>query len=200
MSRLHADESEDAVSAMRERSHMTKTRREESLDTPELVRELRRNQDSLSSVGLGVLCFGVWSVIKAAVLFVIQVPVQIEAVVEKPYMPATIAFAGAFLLLILAFILALRMYIWRSARAESQGGRHKRGYLFAVGLLIVLNLISLIGIILQTVLPGRFETDGLLTRCTIAFIEMTSLVTLAQMIAASIRVKRISRELEIRRS
>ena len=179
---------------------MSTAGREKALDTSELERELRRNQDTLSSVGLGVLAFGVWSVIKAAVVFVIQVPEQIEAAVEKQYVPAAIAFAGALLLLILSLILALRVYIWRSARAERQGGRHKRGYLFAVGLLAALSLVSLVGMILQMILPGRFETDGSRDRFTAAFIEMTSLVTLVEMIVASIRVKRILRELENRRS
>ena len=169
------------------------------MDTRELERELRRNQDTLSSVGLGVLAFGVWSVIKGAVVFVIEVPGQIEAVAEKQDVPATIAFAGVLLALILAIILALRVYIWRSARAESRGSRQKRGFLFAVGLLAAMSLSSLIAIILQMVLPGRFETDGSRNQFTAAFIEMTSLVTLVEMITASIRVKRITRELETRR-
>lgn len=166
------------------------------MDTRELERELRRNQDTLSSIGLGVLAFGVWSVIKAAVVFVIQVPGQIEAAIEKQYVPATIAFAGMVLLLILALILALRVYIWRSARAERQGGSHKRRYLVAVGFLAALSLISLLAMILQMILPGRFETDVSGDRIIAAFIEMTSLITLIEMIVASLRTKRITQELE----
>lgn len=44
------------------------------METSELKRRLRRDRDTLAIVGLGVMAFGVRSVIRAAALFLLHVP------------------------------------------------------------------------------------------------------------------------------
>ena len=168
------------------------------MDTRELERELRRNQDTLSSVGLGVMAFGAWSVIETVILFIIQIPKQAAETVESEYVPAFIAVAGVMLLVLLAADLLLRVYVGRSARAEWRQGGQRKGYLFAAGFLALISLASLVFILLSVILPGKFGTGENTDTVTIAVIELTSLITLIEMIAAGLRVRRIRRELESR--
>ena len=125
------------------------------MDTCELERKLRRNQDTLASVGMGVIAFGVWSAIEAMILFVLQIPKTIDGTVPGEYAAVGIAIAGVGILLDLAVDLLLRIYVGRSARAEWLGGKPKRGFLVAAGLLTLGSLISFLITVVALFLPAE---------------------------------------------
>ncbi|MBE7008857.1 MAG: hypothetical protein E7422_06950 [Ruminococcaceae bacterium] len=172
------------------------------METHELKRRLRRDRDTLAIVGLGVMAFGVWSVIRAVVTFVLQIPELREQYAETGNANAVIILSGVAILLLLAVDLRLRFYIWRSARAEGLRGERKTGYLFAAGVLAFVSAATLGFILLaalgtnEAVVEAAKTSDGVGVSSFI--VELTSLVTLVDMIAASVRVKRMTRELEER--
>ena len=173
------------------------------MDTGELERKLRRNLDTLSSVGLGVIAFGVWSAIEAMILFILQVPKMINETVPGEYAAVGIAISGAGILLGLAINLLLRIYVGRSARAEWLGGKPKRGFLVVAGFLTLGSLISFLITVLAMFLPVEMYAASTVERPDDIFIsaviQLTSLVTLIEMIAAWCRVRHIRRVLKKRR-
>ncbi len=171
------------------------------MEANELKRKLRRDRDTLAIVGLGVMAFGVWSVIRSVVTFVFQIPELRERFAETGNATAGIIATGVATLLVLAVDLRLRFCIWRSARAEGLRGERKTGYLFAAGILALLSLATL-----GFILFAAFGTNELAAEARASdeigvssfIVELTSLATLIDMIAASVRVKRMTRALEER--
>ncbi len=172
-------------------------------ETNELERKLRRDRDTLVIVGLGVTAFGVWSAVKTAMLFLFQIPELRAEFGEEGSATLGVVVTGIMMLLILVFDIRLRLFILRSARAEGLRGERKMGYLYAAGILAAFSLISIVisACMLAGVRPAiagnelNSDSEDYLTSL---IIELTSLVTLVEMIAASVRVKRAARRLEQR--
>ena len=172
------------------------------METDELKRRLRRDRDTLAIVGLGVMAFGVWSVIRAVLLFLARIPGLREETMNMEPLERNIAVIGAVAALLLSvwIDLRLRLYIGRSARAEGLRGEHKTGYLFAAGFLALACLVMLVVMAffqfssMEAVRNARESGEG--TALSSIIVELTSLITLIDMIAASLRVKRMTRELE----
>lgn len=171
------------------------------MESYELKRRLRRDRDTLAIIGLGVMAFGVWSVIRSVAMFILQIPELREQYAATGNATAEIISSGIATLLVLAVDLRLRFYIWRSARAEGLQGKRKTGYLFAAGILALFSLAAL-GLLLF----AAFSTNEMIAEARASneigissfIVELTSLVTLIDMIAASVRVKRMTRALEER--
>ena len=169
------------------------------MNTNELERELRRNQDTLASLGLGVLAFGVWTIIKASTLFAFRIPKQIESSLDPQYKTAGIVIAVIILVVLIAISFSVRVYIWRSTRPKWQQGSRKGKYLIAVGFLAAVSAVSLAGWVIGIFWPDLLRSSGFDDDIMGAVVELTSLITLIQMIAAAKRADRITRELESRR-
>ncbi len=95
--------------------------------------------------------------------------------------------------ILIALMLALRAYIGLSARAEAMRGQRKTAYLFAAGVLIIGQLF-LVAAEVWVFFYDEMDTDRIVS----CFIELTSAVTIIEMIVASCRVKRITKALENR--
>ena len=169
------------------------------MNSQELERELRRNQDTLASLGLGVLAFCVWTIIKASALFIVRIPKQIESSLDPQYKTMGIVIALIMLVVLIAISFSLRVYIWRSTRPKWRQGSRKGKYLIAVGFLAAVSLFSLVGWVVGVFWPDALKSFGSEDDLMGAVVELTALITLIQMIAAAKRADRITRELESRR-
>ena len=154
--------------------------------------QLRKNQDTLKIVGLGVMVFGVWSIVKT----ILYTTAQWNSITEEITVPeanATLAkMVYLFMIAVtMAVEIAVRLYIGRSAIAEGKGERKGPGYI------VVAFLITLIGLALTAsaiVIPG-IHIELNLDLLASLFVEITSAVITFEMCWSAVRVRKLRRQL-----
>ncbi len=149
--------------------------------------DLRRNQSTLVTTGLGVIAFGVWSVLKS-LLLVASDPDRYLGSFEGDWhliLTFWVLLGGA-----LVIDLALRLHIGLSAIAEGKGKKRRRGYIVLALLMAVLSFVLLAaGLFVQGFSAGVGRTVVTL------IVEFTSDVLMLGMCISAIRVKRLNWEL-----
>ena len=154
--------------------------------------QLRKNQDTLKIVGLGVMAFGAWSIVKS-ILYTTAQWSSIKEEIVVPEANETIAKMVYIFMIAVTMVveIVVRLYIGRSAIAEGKGERRRPGYV------VVAFLITAIGLTLTVtafVVPGiRMELN--LEALVSLFVEITSAVITLEMCWSAIRVRKLRRQL-----
>ena len=149
---------------------------------------LRKNCDILAVVGLGVIIFGIWSVIKTVLFTALDQDGIRSAPLEGGW--ERIAF-WIIIGLVLAIDLGLRFYVGRSAISESRG-RKKSGLYIALALMMA--IISFGVLVGGFIVSKRMEDVG--ASVVSIIVEMTSSILLVEMAVSAIKVRRINKELK----
>lgn len=182
------------------------------MDLSSIKRELRRNQSTLAAVGLGVIAFGVWSVIKVVLMMTLNADgffetLGLDELAAEGRGSRILGFAVVGVLL--AFDLLLRLFIGLRARREGLA-RKKAGviYLVLACLLAVASVYSDVTELIETFSAGEAmgaaiktyasrltaTSGGDIDNAVVALlVELTSLITLFELIVAGIRVKRLEK-------
>ena len=154
--------------------------------------QLRKNQDTLKIVGLGVIAFGAWSIVKS-ILYTTAQWSSIKEEIVVPEANETIAKMVYIFMIAVTMVveIAVRLYIGRSAIAEGKGERRRPGYV------VVAFLITGVGLTLTVTafaVPGiRVELNPELL--VSLFVEITSAVVTFEMCWSAVRVRRLRRQL-----
>ena len=170
----------------------------EPANQPEKMR-LRRDENTLMVVGSGVIVFGIWSVVKA----LLQGTASFSKMLEEAQLEyaglegsgltdlswVVAALASAVVLLVLLLDLTIRVFVGLSARAEGRGKKQGRAYLVLSVLLLVLSGIYIFSYVFM-LFSG---SDQVMDADAAILVELTSLVTLLQMILSAVRVRRARR-------
>lgn len=144
-------------------------------------------QSDLASMGLGVIAFGVWSVIKTVLYVALDTEKYLGSFEGNM---AMIVIFWALLGGALAIDLALRLHIGRSAIAEGKGAKRKSGYIVLALLMAAFSFTALIA--------GLFVQGfgaGIKNSAVTLIVELTSDVLLLGVGISAFRVKRLNREL-----
>ena len=154
--------------------------------------QLRKNQDTLKIVGLGVMVFGVWSIVKTILYTTAQWSSITEEIVVPEANETLAKMVYIFMIAVTMVVeIAVRLYIGRSAIAEGRGERRRPGYV------VVAFLITAIGLTLTVtafVVPGiRMELNPELLASL--FVEITSAVITFEMCWSAVRVRKLRRQL-----
>lgn len=154
---------------------------------------LRRNQDTLIIVGTGVILFGVWSLLKTVFTLLLGMGDLYELIKKEGSSPETRIAAFIFVVLVLMLDLGLRLFVGISAIAV---GRGKKSRFIFVGVALVMALSS--AGILTAHIRGTVTGDDQITMLAhvSAVVELTSLVTLTQLINSAMAIRGIRRELK----
>jgi hypothetical protein len=146
--------------------------------------KLRRYRNLLTISGLGVIAFGLWSVLKTILLFVFRE--EALAALPDDVLTRVIFFVIVGVLLLTDF--AIRLFIGLSARAEGLGKKKGYAYLVFAVLLALASAASVAAIFFDT------GTTSILEIIVSVIVEVTSLVAVIELIAAAIHVKRLGKE------
>ena len=164
---------------------------------------LRRDENTLTVVGSGVILFGVWTVVKMvlqeinrfpefmAELGVDELGFEETGLADMGLDPKLLATVVAFMVVIIVFLmdLALRVFVGLSAKAEGRGRPQGRLYLILAGLLLVLSGLSFVSYVITYFSHSEYVVDA----DAAILVELTSFITLLQMIISAVRVRRARR-------
>jgi len=164
---------------------------------------LRRDENTLTVVGSGVILFGVWTVVKMVLQEINRFPefmaelgadelgFEETGLADMGLDPKLLATVVAFTVVIIVFLmdLALRVFVGLSARAEGRGRPQGRLYLILAGLLLVLSGLSFVSYVITYFSHSEYVVDA----DAAILVELTSFITLLQMIISAVRVRRARR-------
>ena len=154
--------------------------------------QLRKNQDTLKIVGLGVMVFGVWSIVKT----ILYTTAQWSSITEEIVVPeanATLAKMVYLFMIAVTMVveIAVRLYIGRSAIAEGRGERRRPGYIAVAFLIAFLGLALTASAIVMPGIHIELNLDLLAS----LFVEITSAVITFEMCWSAVRVRKLRRQL-----
>lgn len=152
-----------------------------------MKRKIRKNCDTLASLGIGVYLLGIWSVVKSTIYYTLNFTDITAMLRDKNDSPF---FYYCFVLVIMIIILAAHLYIGASARAEgTRGERHTAYIIFAV-LLAFLYIRSLPGDLDINDMPDQTIIDAIASMIT----DATTAIILLHTAYTSIKIKLLMRQ------
>ena len=147
-------------------------------------RKMRRYQNLLTVSGLGVIIFGLWSVLKSILLLFMKEGILSEIPDDT--------FVRVMFFLILGGILLvdvlIRLYVGLSARAEGFGKKKGYGYVIIAILMALASLTSLVLIFFDSNEQSIWEL------IVSVIVEATSLVVTIELLVAAFTVKKLKKE------
>lgn len=175
----------------------------ETNNTPEAI-ELRRRRNVLTIVGAGTILFGFWAILKRVGVLLLArekyLPV-IRQMIESGGEEWKAQYYALLILMTvvsLSFELAVRIFVGLAAISEGRGRHRSILYIIAAFVLMWGSFTSMIDLAVdyRTELAGIFSgiasDPDKETSMSAIIIELTSLIMLAEMIYASIRVRRLT--------
>lgn len=158
-----------------------------------MEKELRRGSSTLQMLGIGVIMFAFWDLLKPSLMILLGTSAQTSSQSSQgPVMVSTFMAIVILLILLLIFLnFPLRLYMGLSAMAEGRGKPKGWAYvnlsMLTFGIQSALYVFSLWNIFFN----GQTETENLAA----ALLETCSLATTGQLAFTAIRVKRLRKKL-----
>ena len=157
--------------------------------------ELRRRRINLSTLGAGVVAFGVWNVLKT-MLYIFTSPVNFVVVDDAGEYGAVVSLIFYVLLgLLLALDLSLRLYIGLSARAEGRGRRKGSGYIIAAAVLFAMTAAYYVAAWV-THSNTRLENQAALDYYVSMFVDITAMIMLGDLLYTALRARKLEKQME----
>ena len=152
---------------------------------------LRRNQDTLIIVGTGVIIFGLWSLLKAVFTLLLNMGSMYDMIMQEDTLVGRIA-ASVAVVLVLLIDLGLRLFVGMSAISVGRGGK-SRFVFVAIALFLAFSSATLVTAQIRAIVTG--ERVATISHVTAA-VELTSLITLTQLINSAMAIRGIRKELK----
>ena len=170
--------------------------------------KLRKYEHALVISGVGVIAFGLWSIIKAATYFILLPLDQLKAAAMGQELGdvqlqatdrETAILLAAAIIFVLVLDFAVRLYIGRSAFVDGRRLKKKRFAYVIMAMFVAAGLVS--NLVTRCVQMGSDKEtawDNVVASANVSVVvDITSLLALIEMIAAAIMVRRLRKRLGI---
>ena len=157
-----------------------------------MLLQLRKEENDLRIIGIGVIVFGLWNAAKAF-LFEFLPNTQravVRADILEENVPVWVYFGGIFIAVLIDTL--LRLKIGRSALAESRGEKAGSLYLVITLVMTILYTIAVISDILGDV-PQNTEIADRLVKLVV---DLTSTALLLDLFLSAIHVRMLRKQLQ----
>ena len=170
-------------------------------------KQLRKYEHILAISGVGVIAFGLWSIVKAAIYFILIPQEQLKGMSSIKELAELynqgmtdreiVVLIAVVILLCLILDFSLRLYVGRSAFADGRRLKKKRFAYVVWAMFLAAGLVA--GIVARCV--QLYTGNESFWQRTVEpsdvsmLVDLTSLLALIEMIVAGIMVRRLRREL-----
>ncbi len=141
--------------------------------------KLRKYENKLIISGLGVILFGIWSVVKSLLSFILNMNT------DESYNVSMLVNV----LIFLAIELALRLYIGMSARSEGFGRKKRYAYIVLSVIISILSFVSLLYLLYAN------NIESLLQYLVSILFEATSMFAYIELVVSAFAVKKLRKEI-----
>lgn len=170
--------------------------------------KLRKYENTLVISGAAVVTFGLWSIVKAVLYFIMVSPeglvknIKSDELAQLQFGDLSENTVGYLLIAVILFLLVLdlllRLYIGRSAVADGRHLRKKRITYVVMAFLVAAGLVSSLVTRFFRTEQDTIWVDSFETASVSTIVDLTSLLALIEMIIAAIMVRRLRKELALR--
>ena len=160
--------------------------------------QLRRGQNTLFILGGGVITFGVWSVVKSIMYFLVD-PSSYFYMKDLPqeFRLLALVIMYGIVALIVGLDVGLRLYVGLSARAEARGKKKSRAYIRVAAVMAAANLLLFLGALVSAILNADNAFRNLLDTLVSAVVDVTALITLIELVFTARRVQQLRKQLSM---
>ncbi len=151
--------------------------------------KLLKSRNDLVVSGMGVIIFGIWSVIKTIMYAILQMRPAWDSIESELRLPVVII-AILFVVIICSVSLLIRITIGRSAIREGKGGKSGKLY---IALAWVVLTFDVIGALLDLLSFGR---SGILDSLAVLAVDVTMIATLVNLLVSAGRSRKLTRSLK----
>ena len=171
------------------------------MDTMQIA--LRKYQHTLAVVGMGAIGFGIWSVVKAALYLTIINPLKdvvltdYESMTDFEYEPLiALGITFGITALIVLIDLLFRWRVGKLAMDIATGNKLPTARFFIrTGFVILVDALELVTGFLGII--GVISSDeSILDTVSTLLVDLTSVVTLIEMVVAAVMIRKITEQLE----
>ncbi len=155
--------------------------------------KLRRYRSSLVTNGIGIINFGLWSLIKVIIAAVVNPSNYTESIDDEIVnTPAFIFGTIIILIIILAILIFPYLYIGLSAYREGVRGKKGSGYLIFAGIILLVTILQMVFYFF----PQDSYEMSVSTYVASFLIDFTTIILLLDTIYAAIMSRKLSKLLE----
>ena len=144
--------------------------------------KIRKTEINLITLGTGVIFFGVWTLVKSLVSFFL-----LDTELHENLSEEMIAFTIITFWALIAVSFILNFYVGVSARALGKGKNKSSFFLVVAGIIVFFRSI----LVLLEIIAAIFDHGDSINLIITAFIDITTIVFLVELMVYSIRLKKI---------
>ena len=159
-------------------------------------RKFRKDQDILIYSGLGTIAYGGWAIIKTILLIVMRYEKTMQSYGIDPADTATVYIVSGVVFFLLIYALCFRIYIGRSAIREGKNKKQGAAYIPAAFLLILIGILS----VFMDFFSYEEYFDDFMDGFSTILLDVTSLVTLIQLVISAIRVRKVRKSAALQKA
>lgn len=157
-------------------------------NSPEAIR-YRRNLNTLSILGIGVIIFGFWGIIKLASELFLGIAIYRPEDVEG-FSDFEIKIVNITIFVVMTVDIILRIIVGLKAKREEHGKKTGRGYLMIILMLVVSSSLNVTAVAWEILnMHGAFGENFVAI-----FMELSSLVVSLEVFIAAVSVRRYRRK------
>ena len=144
--------------------------------------KIRKTEINLITLGTGVIFFGVWTLVKSLVSFFLLDTEISENLSDEMFIFTIITFWS-----LIAISFLLNFYVGLSARALGKGKNKSSFFLVVAGIIVFFRSI----LVVLEIIAAIFDHGDSINLLISAFIDITTIVFLVELMVYSIRLKKI---------